>query len=49
MQIRNQNNILQDNALVVSNGPTRKHLTFAIVSECDVLLTLHGVEVRGLF
>jgi hypothetical protein len=29
--------------------PLRKHLTFAIVLECDVLLTLHGVEAREPF
>jgi hypothetical protein len=49
MQIRNQSNILQDKTLVDSNGPTRKHLTFAIVLECDVLLTLHGVEAGEPF
>jgi hypothetical protein len=49
MKIRDQSNILQDKALVNPNGPTRKHLTFAIVPKCDVLLTLHGVEAREPF
>jgi hypothetical protein len=49
MQIQNQSNILQDKALVDPNGPTRKHITFAIVPECDVLLALHGVEAREPF
>jgi hypothetical protein len=49
IQIRDQGNILQDKALVDPNGPTRKHLTFAIVLECDVLLTLHGVEAGEPF
>jgi hypothetical protein len=49
MQIQNQSNILQDKTLVDPNVPTRKHLTFAIVPECDVLLTLHGVKDREPF
>jgi hypothetical protein len=49
MQIQDQGNILQDKALVDLNGPTRKHLTFAIVPECDVLLTLHRVEAEEPF
>ena len=44
MQIRSQSNILQNKTLVDPNGPTRKHITFAIVPDCDVLLTLHGIE-----
>jgi hypothetical protein len=31
MQVWNQSNILQDRTLIDPNGPTRKHLTFAIV------------------
>ena len=49
MQIWNQSNILQDKTLIDPNGPTRKHLTYAIVPECDVLLTLHGVEAGEPF
>jgi hypothetical protein len=49
MQIRDQSNILQDKALIDPNGPTRKHLTFVVVPECDVLLTLHGVEAGEPF
>jgi hypothetical protein len=30
-------------------GPTRKHLTFVVVPECDVLLTLHVVEAGQPF
>jgi hypothetical protein len=37
------------NAKVDPNGPTIKHLTFAIVPECDILLTLHGVEAGEPF
>jgi hypothetical protein len=49
LQIRDQSNILQDKTLIDPNGPTRKHLTFAIVLECDILLTLHGVEAGEPF
>ena len=49
MQIRNQSNILQNKTLVDPNGPTRKHLTFAIVPEYDVLLTLHEVKAGEPF
>ena len=49
MQIWNQSNILQDKTLIDPNGPTRKHLTFAIIPESDLLLTLHGVEAGEPF
>jgi hypothetical protein len=49
MQIQNQNNILQDKSLIDPNGPMRKHLTFAIVPEYNVLLTMHGVEAGEPF
>ena len=49
MQIRNQSNILQDKTLIDPNGLTTKHLTFAIVPESDVLLTLHAVEAKEPF
>ena len=49
MQIQNQSNILRNKTLIDPNGPTRKHLTFAIVPECDVLLTLYGVKAGEPF
>jgi hypothetical protein len=49
MQIQNQSNILQDKTLIDPNTPTRKHLIFAIVPECDVLHTLHGVKAGEPF
>jgi hypothetical protein len=49
MQIRNQSNILEKKALIDPHGPTRQHLTLAIVPESDVLFTYHGVEAGEPF
>ena len=49
MQIQNQRNILENKTFINLNGSTRDHLTFAIVPECDVLLTLHGVKAEEPF
>jgi hypothetical protein len=49
MQIRDQSNILENKAIVHSNGATRNNLTSWLIPECDVFLTNHGVEAGEPF
>jgi hypothetical protein len=46
MQIWNQSNILENNALVHPNGAMRNNITSWLIPECDVFLTNHEVEAR---
>jgi hypothetical protein len=49
LQIRNQSNILEDKTLIHSNGATINNLTSRHIPECDVFLTIHGVEAGEPF
>jgi len=49
MKILNQSNIFENEALINLDGPMSDYLTFVVIPECDVFLTMHRVEAGEPF